>query len=125
MDSSAVIRKYFPQTSNKQIELLEVFAAGLLEWNQKINLISRKDVDNIFVNHILHSLTIAKYFPFNDNTQILDIGTGGGLPGIPLAIFFPNCRFTLVDSIAKKIMVVNDIIEKLQLKNVTARNDRS
>ncbi|HRC33162.1 MAG TPA: 16S rRNA (guanine(527)-N(7))-methyltransferase RsmG [Bacteroidia bacterium] len=125
MDSSAVIKKYFPQTSDKQIELFEKFAEELIEWNQKINLISRKDVDNIFVNHILHSLTIAKYFSFADNTQILDIGTGGGFPGIPLAIIFPNCHFTLVDSIAKKIVVVNDLIEKLQLKNVSAINERA
>ncbi len=94
-------------------------------WNERINLISRKDIDKLEERHILHSLTIAQVIQFKPGTKILDVGTGGGFPGIPLAIMFPKARFTLVDSIGKKIKVVNEVIEALQLKNVTAQQIRA
>ncbi len=114
----------FPELSAEQSEKLKSFAYHLVDWNDKINLISRKDVDNVLDHHITHSLGIGKLFSFRDETRILDVGTGGGLPGIPLAIYFPRCRFHLIDATAKKIMAVNDIIEKLELKNVTAEQVR-
>ncbi len=94
-------------------------------WNSKVNLISRKDIDNLYVNHILHSLSIAKIHEFIDGTDVLDVGTGGGLPGIPLAILFPKVNFTLLDSISKKIKVVEDIRKKLNISNVITINDRA
>ena len=94
------------------------------EWNEKINVISRKDIDQLMVNHVLHSLAIAKIYPLDQAKTILDVGTGGGFPGIPLAILYPQIEFTLVDSIGKKISVVQDIANKLELKNVTAVHSR-
>lgn len=101
------------------------FEELIKEWNNSINLISKKDIVNLRTNHILHALGIAKVINFQPNTKILDIGTGGGFPGVPLAIMFPECQFHLVDSIGKKIMVVNDIIEKLGLTNAKASQVRA
>ena len=118
------LNKYFSKLSKDQLKnfnsLIELYRA----WNSKVNIISRKDIDNLYVNHILHSLSIAKIHEFIDGTNILDVGTGGGLPGIPLAILFPKVNFTLLDSISKKIKVVEDIRKKLNLSNVITINDR-
>ncbi len=109
----------FPNLTATQREQFQAMTSLYPEWNQKINVISRKDIGNLCVNHILHSLAIAKFIKFTPGTRILDIGTGGGFPGIPLAVFFPEVHFHLVDRIAKKLRVAADIAEKLNLKNVT------
>ena len=96
------LEKYFPNLSQEQIQKFNKLIPLYNYWNQKVNLVSRKDIDNLFINHILHSLSIANFITFKSSTQILDVGTGGGFPGIPLAIFFSDCHFTLVDSIGKK-----------------------
>ncbi len=119
------IYQHFPELTEEQRTQFETFATGIAEWNEKINLISRTDIENLPIKHILHSLAIAKTMPFVDGTHVLDVGTGGGLPGIPLAILFPNCRFHMVDAIGKKIMVVNDLIEQIGLKNATAAHERA
>lgn len=119
------IKENFPTLSIEQLEKLKKLGELYLEWNQKINLISRKDVENIYINHILHSLSINKVIKFQKGTKILDVGTGGGLPGLPLAITNPETDFYLIDSIGKKIMVVEDIIQKLELKNVKAKKVRA
>ncbi|WKN31763.1 16S rRNA (guanine(527)-N(7))-methyltransferase RsmG [Porifericola rhodea] len=121
----AKITTYFPDLSEKQIQQLEALYGLYEEWNAKINVISRKDIAHIYLHHVLHSLTIAKVAPFNPGTNILDIGTGGGFPGIPLAIMFPKTQFHLVDSIGKKIKVVNAVAEALGLKNVKAEHMRA
>lgn len=120
-----ILQKYFPQLSENQIEKYKKAEVLYLDWNSKINLISRKDSDQLMERHILHSLGIAKMIQFKEGTKILDVGTGGGFPGIPLAIMFPQAHFHLIDSIGKKIRVVKDIAEKLQLKNVTAEQVRA
>lgn len=117
--------KYFPELTQSQIEQYELLAKEFLSWNEKINLISRKDTDNIFEHHILHSLAIAKVCKFKPQCEIMDIGTGGGFPGIPLAIMFPETKFYLVDSIGKKIKVVQALVEALGLKNVEAEQIRA
>lgn len=120
-----LILKYFPditETQQKQFAALEILYK---EWNEKINVISRKDTESLYEKHILHSLGIAKVMAFADGTKVLDIGTGGGFPGIPLAILFPNTSFTLVDSIGKKITVVKGVAESLGLQNVTAHHMRA
>jgi len=117
--------KYFKNLSPTQIIQLEQLEPLYNDWNDKINVISRKDIDQLYQRHILHSLAIAKYINFKKGTHVLDIGTGGGLPGIPLAILFPDVKFHLVDSIGKKIKVVSEIIEKLNLQNVVAEHNHS
>lgn len=122
---STIISKYFRDASPEQQEQFAALPALYREWNARINVISRKDMDNIEVHHILHSLAIARYMRFVPETTILDIGTGGGFPGIPLAILFPRVSFHLVDGIAKKILVVDSIVEALGLKNVKAEQCRA
>lgn len=122
---AATIFHYFPDLSEKQKAQFEKLFDLYSEWNDKINVISRKDIDNLYINHILHSLGIAKVMPFKPHASVLDVGTGGGLPGIPLAILFPETNFHLVDSIGKKITVVNGVAEGLGLKNVKAEQIRA
>ncbi len=113
------ILKYFPHLSEIQKDQFTQLGTLYPEWNQRINVISRKDIENLYVNHILHSLSIAQFINFKDGTTILDMGTGGGFPGIPLAILFPNCKFHLIDRIGKKIKVAQSIADAIGLKNVT------
>ncbi len=120
-----IIKKYFPTITSEQLELFEKLIPLYTEWNAKINVISRKDIENLTINHILHSLAIAKVINFRNGSSILDVGTGGGLPGIPLAILFPECNFHLIDCIGKKITVVEAIVAELGLKNVTAQKIRA
>ncbi|MCM1450854.1 MAG: 16S rRNA (guanine(527)-N(7))-methyltransferase RsmG [Clostridium sp.] len=120
MDS---IRRYFPGLSGRQIEQFAALEALYADWNAKINVISRKDIGNLYPNHVLHSLAIAKFFgPLAESTSMLDIGTGGGFPGIPLAIFYPQCRFHLIDRIGKKIRVASAVAEAIGLENVTLQH---
>jgi len=113
-----LIPKYFPELSEYQIDQFAQLWDSYHEWNAKINVISRKDIDDLYLKHVLHSLTIAKKFQFKKGTKILDVGTGGGFPGIPLSIVFSECQFTLVDSIAKKVKVVNEVAKSVGLINV-------
>ncbi len=121
----SILLKYFPDLTELQVERYRRLGELYEEWNARINLISRKDIDNLYVRHILHSLSIAKALEFKSGTTFLDIGTGGGLPGIPLAIYFQDCRFHLVDSIAKKIRVVEEIIQVLKLENASSERVRA
>ena len=123
--SVQIINKYFPNISEEQKSQFQQLETLYKDWNEKINVISRKDIDEFYERHVLHSLGIAKIMEFADGTKVLDIGTGGGFPGIPLAILFPNVEFTLVDSIGKKITVVNAVAESLGLKNVKAYHERA
>lgn len=120
-----LILKYFPEISEAQKLQFEKLEELYTEWNAKINVISRKDMESLYEKHILHSLGIAKIMEFAPGTKVLDIGTGGGFPGIPLAILFPEVQFTLVDSIGKKITVVNAVAEGIELKNVTGIHGRA
>ena len=120
-----LIRKYFPDLSSLQYEQLEALGPLYTDWNSKINVISRKDIDNLYEHHILHSMVIAKVIRFAKGTHLADVGTGGGLPGIPLAILFPDCSFTLIDSIGKKVRVAQDIALQIGLKNVICRHERA
>jgi 16S rRNA (guanine527-N7)-methyltransferase len=120
-----IILKYFPEISEEQKRKFLLLQELYEEWNNKINVISRKDIDQLYERHILHSLSIAKVIQFKPDTKILDIGTGGGFPGIPLAILFPECKFHLVDSIGKKIKVVQEISSTLDLKNIKAEQIRA
>ena len=118
------INKFFPKLNQEKKEKYNKLIQLYKYWNSKVNLISRKDIDNLEINHILHSLSIVKIVRFKDSTLVMDVGTGGGLPGIPLAIFFPKVNFTLIDSIGKKIKVVKSICSELSINNVNAVNDR-
>ena len=119
------IQKYFPYLTDIQKEQFEKLDFLYHDWNAKINVISRKDIDELYTKHILHSLGIAKIIQFEPGTFVLDVGTGGGFPGIPLAILFPETRFYLIDVIAKKIKVVQAVVEALELKNVKAEQMRA
>ena len=119
------ILHYFPDLTAEQKEQLGALDALYHEWNAKINVISRKDIDNLYLHHVLHSLGIAEVIQFKDGTHIMDLGTGGGFPGIPLAIMFPECHFHLVDSIGKKIKVVSDVVDRLGLSNAKALQTRA
>lgn len=125
MHGADVIFRYFPNLSQVQKDQFSQLFPLYRDWNNKINVISRKDIDNLYVNHVLHSLGIAKVTSFNPGTSVLDVGTGGGFPGIPLAILFPETSFLLVDSIGKKITVVQHVAESLGLRNVSATQIRA
>ena len=121
---AGIIFKYFDELSELQKERFLKLGALYQDWNKKINVVSRKDIDELYLRHVLHSLGIAKVQRFNEGASVLDVGTGGGFPGIPLAILFPEVNFTLVDAIGKKIKVVQEVVEGLQLDNVTAIHSR-
>ncbi len=120
-----ILQKYFPNLSEEQFNQFAQLKPLYEDWNQKINVISRKDIENLDYRHILHSLSIVSVVRFRTGAEILDLGTGGGFPGIPLAIFFPNVKFKLIDGTGKKIKVVKEVIQALDLKNVTAEQVRA
>ena len=119
-----LLLKYFPNLSEHQIEQFFKLQELYQDWNLKINVVSRKDIDELYLRHVLHSLGIAKVIQFKPNSKVMDVGTGGGFPGIPLAILFPETQFHLVDSIGKKIKVVNEVVDGLGLENVKLTNAR-
>jgi len=121
----SLIKKYFTQLTPIQEQQFANLEKLYTDWNSKINVISRKDIDDLYTRHVLHSLGIAKIKWFEDGASVLDVGTGGGFPGIPLAVLFPNVEFLLIDSIGKKINVVKEVVEALQLKNVKAQKIHS
>lgn len=120
-----IITKYFPDLSEKQIQQIAALGDLYTDWNAKINVISRKDIGNLYEHHVLHSLGIAKVIHFKPDTEVMDLGTGGGFPGIPLAILFPECRFHLVDSIGKKVRVASEVASAIGLENVTFSHTRA
>lgn len=120
-----LIEKYFPDLTSEQLQQFQALKKNYSHWNQLINVISRKDLDNFYERHVLHSLAIGKFISFQPKSNILDVGTGGGFPGIPLAILFPKINFTLIDSIGKKIKVVDAIKNELSINNVTAIHERA
>ena len=119
-----IINTYFPNLTETQIKQFELLSELYKDWNLKINVVSRKDIDEIYLRHVLHSLGIAKVLSFKPNSRVLDVGTGGGFPGIPLAILFPETHFHLVDSIGKKIKVVQEVAQGLELENIQVTNAR-
>ncbi|WP_116496642.1 16S rRNA (guanine(527)-N(7))-methyltransferase RsmG [Balneicella halophila] len=119
-----LIQKYYPKLTDVQLAQFAQLPDLYKEWNEKINVISRKDIDNLMEHHVLHSLAISEVIRFKDGTEVLDVGTGGGFPGIPLAIMFPNTQFTLIDSIGKKIKVVDAVVEALGLENIKSYHQR-
>jgi len=120
-----LIKKYFPDLTGNQLSQLAALGVLYQDWNAKVNLISRKDIENLYERHVLHSLAIAKVFHFKAGSNILDVGTGGGFPGIPLAILFPEVKFHLIDGTLKKIKVVQDVIEKVGVANASAQQVRA
>lgn len=126
MENLEAVFKYFPSLTETQRSQLERMGSLYPEWNDKINVISRRDIDNLYINHVLHSLAIAAFLgPVEDGTTFMDLGTGGGFPGIPLAVMYPNCRFHLIDRIAKKLRVADDVARTLGLANVTIQHGDS
>jgi 16S rRNA (guanine527-N7)-methyltransferase len=119
-----ILLKYFADFTSQQLQQFKLLELLYQEWNHRINVISRKDIDSLYEKHVLHSLSIATVFDFADGTKIIDIGTGGGFPGIPLAIFFPQVKFHLVDSIGKKLKVVEAIVNEIGLRNITTQHTR-
>ncbi|SFN90817.1 16S rRNA m(7)G-527 methyltransferase [Bizionia echini] len=119
-----LILKYFPDLTDDQIAKFTQLEALYQDWNLKINVVSRKDIDELYLRHVLHALAIAKVITFKPGTKLMDVGTGGGFPGIPLAILFPECSFHLVDSIAKKLKVVDEVVAGLELTNVKTTHSR-
>lgn len=125
MEGIEIIKKYFGDFTLRQEEQLAALGSLYSEWNQKINVISRKDMDHFYLHHVLHSLAITTQFEFGQGDEVMDLGTGGGFPGIPLAIFFPETNFLLVDSINKKLSVIKAVAESIGLTNVNTRHSRA
>lgn len=119
-----LIKEYFPNLSEQQYDQYAQLFDLYKEWNEKINVISRKDIDNLYLHHVLHSLSIAKFIQFKPGSIILDLGTGGGFPGVPLAIMFPKCKFHLVDSVNKKLNVIREVTDAIGIENVTTEHIR-
>jgi 16S rRNA (guanine527-N7)-methyltransferase len=120
-----ILLKYFPELTEQQQKSFSKLYELYKDWNEKINVISRKDIDNLMERHVLHSLAIAKFVTFRNGSKIMDLGTGGGFPGVPLAILFPECRFHLVDSIGKKLKIIDAVKEELDLKNIFTFHKRA
>jgi 16S rRNA (guanine527-N7)-methyltransferase len=125
IEQMEIILRYFTDFTDQQLNQFRALAPLYKDWNSKINVISRKDIDSLYEKHILHSLSIAAAFSFGNGTEVIDIGTGGGFPGIPLAIFFPEVHFHLADSVAKKLKVVEAVAKEIDLKNVTTQHTRA
>lgn len=123
MTAQDIVSKYFPELSADQQHQLELMGAVYPEWNEKINVISRRDIDNLYINHVLHSLVIARFWEaLEPDTTVLDLGTGGGFPGIPLAVLYPQVKFHLIDRVGKKLLVASEVVKALGLKNVTIQH---
>lgn len=122
---SQILNSYFPQLTDSQLEKFEMLLPLYRYWNEKINVVSRKDIDQLYIHHVLHSLTVIPFYPLVNKGEILDLGTGGGFPGIPLSIYYPETSFTMIDGTSKKIMVVNEIIRELGLENARAFAQRA